>query len=278
MRTLRLLSFGPSCSCWTAQVYAPSYVASSQRVCTSAFAAHEFVAGIRFREQGRIRDSVPEVRSRAAERSFGSSLRELSDLSTIIYGGFGVPGGLVSCQRRLYSKVASKKGKKSEKDVLLEDRETEKDVLLEERGEDVVGEGDIEKLDGKKKKRKKLKELPENGDPLGLDDGMANVHNVVGEDSPDAELRTKLKKEKKKTKNKLKLEELETEKCDSGTVHNGASTAEIQETTLQTEAKGKKNLKNKTKRRESEDELLGESDPESASGELVLPFEAMFCI
>lgn len=127
----------------------------------------------------------------------------------------------------MYSKVVSKKGKKFEKDVLFEDREIEKDVLLEERGEDVVGEGDIEKLDGKKKKRKKLKELLENGDFLGLDDGMVNVYNVVGEDSLDVELWIKLKKEKKKMKNKLKFEEFEIEKCDFGMVYNGVSIVEI---------------------------------------------------
>jgi len=195
-----------------------------------------------------------------------SSLRESS---TTIYGGFGVPGGLLNSQRRLYSKIASKKGKKSEKDVLLEDREPQTEVLLEVRGEHVVGEGEIEKLDVKKtKKKKKVKELPENGDAVRMDDGIANVHS---EDAPDAELLTKLKKEKKKkTKNNnLKEEELET---DSGMVLNGASTAEdIQEPTLQSEAKGKKKLKNKSKRSESENELP-ESDPESASGKFLLPF------
>ena len=255
MRTFRLLSFGPSSPCWTAQV-APLYIAS-QRSHTPACAAHDFASGIRSREQGGARDSVQEVRSRATERSFGSSLREFSELSSTSYGGFGVPGGSMNCQRRLYTKIAGKKGKKSEKDVLVKDRE--EDV---ERGEE------IEKVGGKKKK--KSKELLENGDALGMDDGVANVHTLVSEGDQDIgskenelkELLSELKG-KKKSKNKLKHEtetQLQTEQSDPGMMLNGAITEEMQEPNLH-EGKGKKKLKNKVKRGESEDEQSEESNP-----------------
>lgn len=71
------------------------------------------------------------------------------------------------CQRQFYSRVVSKKGKKFEKDVLVEDRE-----------EEVEGEGEIEKVEGKKKKKKKqqkLKDLLYNGVVLEIDDGVVNV-------------------------------------------------------------------------------------------------------
>jgi hypothetical protein len=246
MRTLRLLSFGPGSPCWTAQV-APLYVAS-QRSYTPACAAHEFAAGIRLREQGGVRDCVQEVRARATERSYGASLREFGELSSTSYG-FGVSGGSMSCQRRLYVKVAGKKGKKSEKDVLVKE---------------------IEKLEGKKKKKKKSKEVLENGDALGMDDGVANVQTLVREDGQDVEAKEKELKElltelkEKKSKNKLKHEtetQLETEQSGSGMILNGAINGKIQEPNLHAEGKGKKKLKNKVKGAESEVEQSEESTP-----------------
>lgn len=247
MRTLRLLSFGPGSPCWTAQV-TPLYIAS-QRSYTPASAAHEFAAGIRV---GGVRDgSVQEARARATERSYGASLREFGELSSTSYGGFGVSGGSMSSHRRLYSKVAGKKGKKAEKDVLVKERE-----------EDVEGEEEVEKVEGKKTKKKKSKEVLENGDALGVDDGVVNVSTLVSEGDQDVESKEKELKEllteleeKKKSTNKLKHEtesQNETEQSDSGVMQNGAITGEIQEANLHTEGKGKKKLKNKVKRGESE--------------------------
>lgn len=255
MRTLRLLSFGPGSPCWTAQV-APLYVAS-QRSYTPACGAHEFAAGIRLREQGGVRDCVQEVRARATERSYGVSLREFGELSSTSYG-FGVSGGSMSCQRRLYVKVAGKKGKKSEKDVLVKERE-----------EDVEGEEEIEKLEGKKKKKKKSKEVLENGDALEMDDGVANVQTLVREDGQDVEAKEKELKElltelKEKSKNKLKHEtetQLETEQSGSEMIRNGAINGKIQEPNFHAEGKGKKKLKNKVKGGESEVEQSEESTP-----------------
>lgn len=248
MRTLRLLSLGPGSPCWTAQV-APLYIASiSQRPYAPACAAHEFVAsGIR------VRDSHSEV------RSFGSALREFGELnSSTSYGGFGVSSGSVNCPRRLFSKVAGKKGKKSEKDVLVKERE-----------EDVVGEEEVEKVEGKKAKKKKSKELLENGDALGMDDGVANVSTLVSEraESKEKELKALLSelKEKKKSKNKSKHDveaQLETKQSDSGMEKNGAVIVELEEPNLHTEEKGKKNkLKNKVKHGEVAVEQSEESNP-----------------
>lgn len=239
MRTLKLLSFGPASLCWTAQV-APFYVAS-QQFCTSVCAAHEFISGVQLRERGGIRQ---KVRPRLAERSF-------SELLSTSYDGFGVPGGFMHCQRQLHSRVASKKGKKSEKDVLVEDRE-----------EEVEGEGETEKVEGKKKKKKKQqksKDLSYNGVASEIDDGAVNAQNIIMEEVQDSELHAE-SKGKKKLKEKAITEGIENEQADSVLVQNGAFTAEIREPKLSSEGKEEKKLKNKIKHGEPGREKSNESN------------------